>query len=244
MLRSLASNRNLSSMRAQRWQNVAMRLILIRHGQTASNIGRHLDTGAPGAPLTELGQEQARALPEALEGQRIDGIFSSNLLRTQQTAAPLAQARGLSIQIRAGLQEIPAGDLEMANDEESIQSYLGVVMEWAAGNEQGKMPGTACTGAMVLGKFDQVVDEILGQGLEAAALVSHGAIIRAWVGSRAVNLEPGFTARTPVSNTGVVVLEQRAGRWVVVQWQEQALGGRELDDRGDDGAAAQAQTAG
>ena len=32
-----------------------MRLILVRHGQTPSNIERLLDTGAPGPGLTELG---------------------------------------------------------------------------------------------------------------------------------------------------------------------------------------------
>lgn len=92
-----------------------MRIILIRHGQTASNIGRYLDTAEPGAPLTVLGQEQAQALPAALEDERIDAIYASTLMRTQQTAQPLAQARGLEIQVRVGLREISAGDLEMAN---------------------------------------------------------------------------------------------------------------------------------
>ena len=173
-----------------------MRLILIRHGQTTSNIGRHLDTGVPGAPLTELGYEQARSLPTRLKREKIDVLYSSNLLRTQQTAVPLAEARGLPIAIRSGLQEIRAGDLEMANDEESIQSYLRVVMEWADGTGQSRMPGTTRTGAMVLGEFDQVVDEVVGLGVEGAAIVSHGAIIRTWVAARAVNLEPGFTSRT------------------------------------------------
>lgn len=35
-------------------------LILLRHGQTTSNVDHKLDTLLPGAELTELGQEQAR----------------------------------------------------------------------------------------------------------------------------------------------------------------------------------------
>ncbi|KUM32229.1 histidine phosphatase [Arthrobacter sp. EpRS66] len=220
-----------------------MRLILIRHGQTASNIGRHLDTGVPGAPLTELGHEQAAALPATLDGEKIDAIYASNLLRTQQTAAPLARSRGLEIQIRPGLREISAGDLEMANDENSIQTYLKVVMDWADGATHAVMPGTDRTGAQVLHDFDEVVEEILAMGVENAVAVSHGAIIRAWVGSRAINLEPGFTAHTPVSNTGVVVLEHIEDHWAVVRWQEQALGGLELNAKGADGAVGQTQNA-
>ena len=37
-------------------------LILLRHGQTTSNVDRLLDTRLPGAALTELGQEQALSL--------------------------------------------------------------------------------------------------------------------------------------------------------------------------------------
>lgn len=220
---------------AGRWQNVAMRLILIRHGQTASNLGRHLDTAVPGAPLTELGIEQAQALAQTLRGERIDAIYCSTFLRTQQTALPLADERGLEMRIRSGIREISAGILEMANDEESIRTYLDVVMGWADGEKQGKIPGTDRTGAAILGDFDEVVNEILDSGVESAAVFSHGAIMRAWAGSRAVNLAPGFAGRTTLSNTGVVLLDFVGGQWIVTQWQEQALdtyAGESRDTRG------------
>jgi broad specificity phosphatase PhoE len=67
-----------------------MHLLLLRHGQTGSNVIGALDTAVPGAPLTELGERQAAAVPGAL--QPIDSITVSTLLRTQQTAAPLAAA--------------------------------------------------------------------------------------------------------------------------------------------------------
>lgn len=105
-----------------------MRLILIRHGQTPSNVGHHLDTAEPGPGLTDLGHEQARELPAALAGEPIDALYVSTLLRTQQTAAPLAEERGLALRIRRGLREITAGRLEMANDEESIRTYMRVAL--------------------------------------------------------------------------------------------------------------------
>jgi len=216
-----------------------MRIILIRHGQTSSNIGRHLDTGEPGAPLTNLGHEQANLLPRTLENERIDAIYASPLLRTQQTAKPLASARGISVQTRSGICEVSAGDLEMANDENSIQTYLKIVMDWADGSEEAMILGAGENGSDVLRKFDRVVDEVRASAVDSAVFVSHGAIIRSWVGSRCVNIEPGFVAQTPVLNTGVVVVEETDGQWRVVQWQEQPIGGPEVQSPESDGPAAE-----
>lgn len=71
-----------------------MRLLLVRHGQTPSNVRFLLDTAVPGPGLTELGERQAAALPEALAGEDIDALYASTLTRAQLTAAPLAGARG------------------------------------------------------------------------------------------------------------------------------------------------------
>ena len=40
-----------------------MRLILVRHGQTSSNVGHHLDTAAPGADLLPMVKPQFEAGP-------------------------------------------------------------------------------------------------------------------------------------------------------------------------------------
>ncbi len=94
-----------------------MRLLLIRHGQTPSNLKFLLDTAVPGAALTELGERQAAALPEALGDENIDTLYASTLIRTQLTAAPLAGARGLDVVVRDGIREVAAGDLEMRGED-------------------------------------------------------------------------------------------------------------------------------
>ena len=63
-------------------------LILLRHGQTTSNVDRKLDTLVPGAPLTPLGEEQAVAAGQAISASyQVERVFSSEALRAQQTAA-------------------------------------------------------------------------------------------------------------------------------------------------------------
>jgi broad specificity phosphatase PhoE len=57
-----------------------MRLLLVRHGQTPSNVRSLLDTAVPGPGLTELGERQAAAPPEALAGEDIDALYASTLM--------------------------------------------------------------------------------------------------------------------------------------------------------------------
>ena len=59
-------------------------LILVRHGQTATNAeGRLLGRADP--PLTDLGQQQAHAVAEGIGP--VDRVITSPLLRARETAA-------------------------------------------------------------------------------------------------------------------------------------------------------------
>ena len=217
-----------------------MRLILVRHGQTSSNVGHHLDTAVPGADLTDLGREQARALVDTLGREPVRTMFVSDLVRTHQTAAPLARHFELEPVVRSGLREISAGSLEMANDQESIQTYIRTAVGWSNGDWSARIPGSDEDGHHVIRRFDAVVSEAAQTATngDVAVLVSHGAIIRAWTAARCENVDVEFVAHNALSNTGAVVIEGSADRWVVTHWQEQALGGVELEDPATDGAAA------
>lgn len=70
-------------------------LLLIRHGLNDA-VGVRLAGREPVA-LNEVGFEQARHLVARLSGVRIDAIYVSPLVRTRQTAAPLAEARGIVV---------------------------------------------------------------------------------------------------------------------------------------------------
>ncbi len=87
-------------------------LLLIRHGEndyvkTGKMAGR-----LPGVHLNERGQVQAAALGEALKDAPLTAIYASPLERAQETAAPIARARGLQIQTRPALLDTHVGDWE------------------------------------------------------------------------------------------------------------------------------------
>lgn len=191
-----------------------MRLLLIRHGRTASNIDRLLDTAAPGAPLDEIGLGQADTLAQALAAEPIEAVFASDLTRSQQTAAPLASRLGLPVTVRGGVREIQAGDDEMSPD---WVRYLTTILSWRD-DLDARMPGGE-SGREVLTRFDAVVDEAYAAGHRTVAVISHGAIIRTWSAHRATNLTVDFLRSTSLDNTVVVDLRRdEAGGWTVHRW--------------------------
>ncbi|MEU6280299.1 histidine phosphatase family protein [Streptomyces sp. NPDC047028] len=184
-----------------------MRLLLVRHGQTPSNVEFLLDTAVPGPGLTTLGTRQAAALPAVLAGEDVDAVYASTLTRTRLTAAPLAHTRGLEVLVRDGLRELSAGDLEMAPGRSAQgELYMRTVFAWAAGDTALRMPGGE-SGEEALARFDQVVAEAAGSGAGTVVMVSHGAAIRMWTAARAANVDVPYAAARPLENTGVVVLD-------------------------------------
>ncbi|KAA9162563.1 histidine phosphatase family protein [Amycolatopsis acidicola] len=200
-----------------------MRLLLIRHGQTPSNLKALLDTAEPGPGLTPLGEEQAAALPAALAGESIGALYASTLVRAQLTAAPLAAATGLEVRVRAGIRELAAGDLEMLGDEQSIETYLTTAFAWAKGETALRIPGGE-SGEEALARYDAVVAEAASTGADTVAMISHGAAIRTWAAARAGNVDAEFAARHSLGNTGVVTLSGHPDDWRVLRWESHDFG--------------------
>ncbi len=84
-------------------------VLLIRHGENEYTRTGKLAGWTKGVSLNEAGRKQAEGLVERLKGVPIKFIYSSPLERAQETAAPLAAARGLKVEIRPGLGEVQYG---------------------------------------------------------------------------------------------------------------------------------------
>lgn len=207
-----------------------MRLLLVRHGQTPHNVAGALDTAFPGAALTALGRRQADAVPGALVAEPVAGVFASPLVRTQLTAAPLAAARGLEVDVRPGLEEISAGELELRSDEEAVQDYLACAAAWMAGDLDHALPGGG-TGHAFLERYGAAVAGIADSHGEDAtvAVFSHGAAIRVFA-TVVTGLDPDEAADLRLRNTGMVVLDGTPERWTLTQWHTAPLGGVGLTD--------------
>ncbi len=190
-----------------------MRLILIRHGETQSNVDRLLDTAHPGAPLTAKGVQQAHDLVEAIADEKIDALFVSTLTRAQQTAAPLAVNRGLPATIIEGIHEIPAGVEEMSAD---WRAYVGMLESWSPTNMDAKLEQSE-SAREFMERFDAAIAAMEAEGHQSVAVVSHGAALRVW----ALAKDPGAARHVtgPLRNTEWIVLTGSSEQgWRVERW--------------------------
>lgn len=86
-----------------------MKLIIVRHGETDRNKSETL-IGSSDISLNALGQHQAAAVAKRLADEKIDIIYSSDMLRARQTAVLIAEHHPEAQQIHdAELRERDSG---------------------------------------------------------------------------------------------------------------------------------------
>lgn len=194
-----------------------MRLILVRHGETYSNVKKILDTELPGAALTENGWTQANNIVAPLVAMEPDSIWISGALRTQQTATPLSVQTGLEPQIREGLREVAAGEFEGSSDEAHMSAYMETLIGWMRGGLDPLL-GNLDDGHSTLARFDEAIADIEASGSQCSVVFSHGAIISLWVACRARGITEDMM-RIPLHNTAMAILDGSiADGFRIVQW--------------------------
>ncbi len=88
---------------------MATEILIIRHGETASNAARIVQT--PDIPLSERGCQQARRLASRLAAEGIERILSSDQIRAHMTAEAIRAATGAPLELEPLLQERNFGEI-------------------------------------------------------------------------------------------------------------------------------------
>ncbi len=194
------------------------RLLLVRHGQTPSNVKHILDSAPPGPSLTALGREQADLLAERTAGEPIGAVYASTATRAQETAAPLARLRGFGIGVLPGIHEVQAGDLEGRNDPAALAAFVEVYKGWTEGELHLAMPGGE-TGEAVMERFTADIARLREDHPdELIAVVSHGGLMRLGAEVLADNVGPQLANAGLIPNTGHILLESRGSGWHCLEW--------------------------
>ena len=105
----------------------ATRLIAIRHGETAWNVDTRLQ-GHLDIALNLKGVWQAAQVAQALAGEPVNAVYSSDLLRAWQTANAIAHATDAPLIAQTGLRERGFGTFEG-------QTYAEIAAQWPAQSE-------------------------------------------------------------------------------------------------------------
>jgi broad specificity phosphatase PhoE len=195
-----------------------VKLMLVRHGETASNLKMALDSLPPGPPLTDLGQEQANLLAEALADEPVVAVYASTAVRAQQTAAPVAARHGLPVHVVEGVQEIFCGNLEGRSDREAYGIFVQTAAAWAEGQLDLVLPGGESGGQVIDRCLTAIAEVTSGVTEGTVVLVSHGGSIRLAGQALAPNVTASLAAGGLLPNTGRVVLETDGDGWRCTAW--------------------------
>jgi len=151
-------------------------VVLVRHGETEWSAAlRH--TGRTDLPLTPAGEEEARAVGEALRGREFALVLSSPLRRALDTAS----LAGYAPQVRGELAEWDYGEYEGLTTAQ-IRELVPDWSIWRYGARGGE------SGAEVGARVDRVVEEIL-QADGDVLVFAHGHLLRVLC-ARWLELEP------------------------------------------------------
>ena len=191
----------------------ASRLILIRHGESTWNRERRIQ-GQLDPPLSEHGHEQARRVAGRLARRRVEALYTSDLLRASQTAAPIALALGVDARPMKELREIFLGDWEGLHTDELAQRFPEAWDAWTREPSWDVVPRGEGASA-----FEARVASALAQLFAAhtrgdAIVVTHGGVIQIALHSVVGRPSHGlFPFR--ISNGSVSIVERRNGRMVI-----------------------------
>ena len=193
-------------------------LTLIRHGESEANAANIASTTVPGPPLTAAGQEQVAALANKLSGNNYDGVYASQMARSQQSAAPLAKALGKQVTVLPGLNEIPAGWFEGVPVAETSDTFLLGPEAWLKGDRRFGIPGSV-NGNQFNQAFTVAVQKIYESGNDKPVAFSSGLAMMVWTLLNVRNGKTSLLRDHPLPNTGQIVLTGNpTSGWTLVNW--------------------------
>lgn len=207
------------------WAADAMTLTFVRHGESEANAAGVIDTSVPGPNITELGQQQAEAVANALAGNNYDGVYASSMIRTQQTAQPLADLLGQPIVVLPGLREIEAGVFDGQSEDSGLGriGYVAAPVTWTLGARFVPMLGST-DGNAFDARVDDAVQTIYDSGDRNAVVFSHGATIMFWTMMNVDNPDLGLILSHQLDNTSVVLITGNPEEgWTLENWDGVAV---------------------
>ena len=193
-------------------------LTFIRHAESEANASGIIDTTVPGPGLTPEGKEQAEQLVHQVGHNNYDGVYASTLVRTQQTAAPLAAELGKQVEVLQGIQEINAGWFEGKPVKMESSTFLLAPADWLNGDVQNRIPGSV-SGKEFNDRFTGAVWKVYNSGQHNPVVFSHKLSIEYWTMMNVKNAKDSLLTTHPLPNIGRVVISgnPRTG-WTLQDW--------------------------
>ncbi|MCL2576341.1 MAG: histidine phosphatase family protein [Defluviitaleaceae bacterium] len=174
-----------------------MKIFTIRHGQTEWNVQRRLQ-GHSDIALDDVGLEQARRIGLRLASEKVDIIYTSDLMRAVKTAETINAHHGVEIIATPMLREMSFGIYEGMNIEEIAHE-----IDWEHPD------GSSENRTAAIKRIHSFLDEVIAKQHENIFIVAHYGSIRAAI-KYFLETPREETADIQVGNTAIHCFERDA----------------------------------
>jgi len=196
----------------------ATRILAIRHGQTAWNadgrIQGHTDIG-----LDDTGQWQAERLAEALQGEALHALYSSDLLRARQTAQLLQRFSTESLRLDTGLRERSFGRMEGLSFAEIEECWPQEAARWRQRDADFAPGGGETLKAFYARCVATAARLAAAHAGQTIVLVAHGGVLD-MLYRAAAGLDLAAPRRWELGNASVNRLLYSPEGFSIVAWNE------------------------
>lgn len=183
-------------------------LYVARHGESEWNrAGRY--QGRRESALTELGVRQAAGLADALATSGARRVFSSPLQRCRDTAAPVARALGVPVEIDARLVEIAHGSWEGRLREEIARDDAQTLALWRTQPDRVRFAEGESLDEVAT-RWRSFVESL--DRRESLVVVTHDVIVRLAI-LLATNRRLGQLWEARAANCGYAILRAGPNGW-------------------------------
>ena len=196
-------------------------LWLVRHGETDWNrelrFQGHLD-----APLNALGLQQAQRLGQHLAKNGPRPLLASDLLRTRQTAEPLAGQWQTSALPEMLWREQAFGVIEGLTLSEVHERYPEVVDGWRRRDPDFAPEGGESRRqfhARVMQAVQMLVQRCVQEGWQSPVVVSHGGVLD-MIYRSAIGQSLAGPRECTIPNAGLNLVRTDGVRFEIVQWAQ------------------------
>lgn len=199
------------------------RCYLVRHAQTSWNEENRIQ-GHSDLPLSRLGLEQAKCVGNFFARRHVQGIFTSGLARSRQTAEAIASSlavvpgtaqadNGHQVQpvIHYELAEMHLGDWEGLTPQEVDARFNGAYQQWRTKPSSVVIPRAEPIAAFRV-RVRRALESIIAQCTDGEyVVVSHGGVIAALLADLLGADYDHVIRRVRLDNAGITALELGTG---------------------------------
>jgi len=189
-----------------------MKLIIVRHGQTASNKEKRIQ-GHENTYLSDFGRIQAKLTGDQLKNEHIDAVYSSDLNRAYETAQAIAENHSLPIITDARFRECCFGEWEGKTVDEVMKQYPALFDAYRKDSINNRAPGGERLEELQL-RVAEAVNEIADRHTnDAVLLVTHGGPVKALI-CYALGADLTAFRHLGPDNCGIsILIHSSDGRW-------------------------------